>query len=115
MSLAKLGVRFATLDKVFFSLLIIYLEGSGNFFQVGVDLPPFSISKNPRWPPIMKKPLRLVFEFDVLRLTKGQGVNVVLNSLTEEKLQALVRLFSKHARFLEIGKFDLANNSSLGK
>jgi len=49
-SLAELGVRFAISDKVFFSL-----EGSGKCFQVGVDLPPLSISRNPRWPPIMKK------------------------------------------------------------
>jgi len=39
----------------FFSPLIIYLEGPGKSFQVGVDLPPLSISRNPRWPPIMKK------------------------------------------------------------
>jgi len=39
----------------FLSLLIIYLEGPGKCFQVGVDLPPLSILRNPRWPPIMKK------------------------------------------------------------
>jgi len=30
----------------FFSLLIIYLEGPGRCFQVGVDLPPLSILRN---------------------------------------------------------------------
>lgn len=55
------------------------------------------------------------FEFDVKRLTKGRGVDVVLNSLAEEKLQASVRLLAQHGRFLEIGKFDLSNNSALGK
>lgn len=39
---------------------------------------------------------------------------MILNSLAEEKLQASVRLLAQHGRFLEIGKFDLANNSSLG-
>lgn len=56
-----------------------------------------------------------LFEFNILRITKGRGVNVILNSLAEEKLQASVRLLAQHGRFLEIGKFDLANNSALGK
>lgn len=55
------------------------------------------------------------FEFEIMRATRGQGVNVVLNSLAEEKLQASVRLLSQHGRFLEIGKFDLSNNSLLGE
>jgi len=54
------------------------------------------------------------FEWDILRATKGQGVDVVLNSLAEEKLQASIRLLAPHGRFLEIGKFDLSNNSALG-
>jgi len=33
----------------FFSILIVYLEGSGKCFQVGVDLPPLSILRNPKW------------------------------------------------------------------
>lgn len=43
------------------------------------------------------------------------GVDVVLNSLAEEKLQASVRCVARHGRFLEIGKYDLSNNSPLGK
>lgn len=39
----------------------------------------------------------------------------MLNSLAEEKLQASVRVLAQHGRFLEIGKFDLSNNTSLGK
>ncbi|XP_050392804.2 fatty acid synthase [Patella vulgata] len=54
------------------------------------------------------------FEFDFLRATKGKGVDVVLNSLAEEKLQASIRLLAPHGRFLEIGKFDLSNNTPLG-
>ncbi|OXB61122.1 hypothetical protein ASZ78_013685 [Callipepla squamata] len=54
------------------------------------------------------------FEQHVLRVTNGKGVNLVLNSLAEEKLQASLRCLSQHGRFLEIGKFDLSNNSQLG-
>ncbi|XP_067671035.1 fatty acid synthase-like [Haliotis asinina] len=54
------------------------------------------------------------FEFDILRATKGRGVDIVLNSLAEEKLQASLRLLAPHGRFLEIGKFDLSKNTALG-
>lgn len=54
------------------------------------------------------------FEQLVMRETKGQGVNLVLNSLADEKLQASVRCLGLNGRFLEIGKFDLSNNSPLG-
>ncbi|KAM9371273.1 fatty acid synthase [Phaethornis superciliosus] len=54
------------------------------------------------------------FEQHVLRVTNGKGVNLVLNSLAEEKLQASLRCLARHGRFLEIGKFDLSNNSQLG-
>uniref|UniRef100_A0A8C2YHL2 Fatty acid synthase n=1 Tax=Coturnix japonica TaxID=93934 RepID=A0A8C2YHL2_COTJA len=54
------------------------------------------------------------FEQHILRATNGKGVNLVLNSLAEEKLQASLRCLSQHGRFLEIGKFDLSNNSQLG-
>jgi fatty acid synthase len=54
------------------------------------------------------------FEQHILEHTEGQGVNIVLNSLAEEKLQASVRCLSVHGRFLEIGKFDLSNNNPLG-
>ncbi|XP_035424471.1 fatty acid synthase [Cygnus atratus] len=54
------------------------------------------------------------FEQHILRVTNGKGVNLVLNSLAEEKLQASLRCLAQHGRFLEIGKFDLSNNSQLG-
>jgi len=50
------------------------------------------------------------FEQIILQKTNGQGVDIVLNSLTEEKLQASVRCLAIGGRFLEIGKIDLANN-----
>jgi len=49
-----------------------------------------------------------------LRETKGRGVDIVLNSLSEDKLQASVRCLAKDGRFLEIGKLDLSNNNPLG-
>ncbi|XP_056432573.1 fatty acid synthase [Gadus chalcogrammus] len=54
------------------------------------------------------------FEQHVLRHTRGKGVDMVLNSLAEEKLQASLRCLARHGRFLEIGKYDLSNNSPLG-
>lgn len=54
------------------------------------------------------------FEQMVMNETKGKGVDLVLNSLAEEKLQASVRCLGLNGRFLEIGKFDLSNNSPLG-
>ncbi|XP_037565632.1 fatty acid synthase [Dermacentor silvarum] len=53
------------------------------------------------------------FEKHVLRETKGRGVDIVLNSLAEDKLQASVRCLATHGRFLEIGKVDLYNDSQL--
>jgi fatty acid synthase len=47
--------------------------------------------------------------------TNGRGVDLVLNSLAEEKLQASVRCLATGGRFLEIGKFDLDNNNHLGR
>lgn len=46
--------------------------------------------------------------------TKGKGVDFVLNSLAEEKLQASIRCLAKGGTFLEIGKFDLANDTKIG-
>ena len=46
--------------------------------------------------------------------TSGEGVDIVLNSLAGPLLQASVRCFKQHGRFLEIGKADLANNTALG-
>nr|XP_028572050.1 fatty acid synthase [Podarcis muralis] len=54
------------------------------------------------------------FEQHVLKTTNGRGVDLVLNSLSEEKLQASLRCLAQHGRFLEIGKYDLSNNTPLG-
>lgn len=54
------------------------------------------------------------FEQMIMRETQGRGVDLVLNSLAEEKLQASVRCLGLNGRFLEIGKLDLNNDSPLG-
>uniref|UniRef100_A0A670Y7Z6 Fatty acid synthase n=1 Tax=Pseudonaja textilis TaxID=8673 RepID=A0A670Y7Z6_PSETE len=54
------------------------------------------------------------FEQHILKVTNGRGVDLVLNSLSEEKLQASLRCLARHGRFLEIGKYDLSNNTPLG-
>lgn len=46
--------------------------------------------------------------------TKGKGVDYVLNSLSDDKLQASVRCLGRGGCFLEIGKFDITNNTNLG-
>ncbi|XP_024880437.1 fatty acid synthase-like, partial [Temnothorax curvispinosus] len=48
-----------------------------------------------------------------MQRTGGRGVDIVLNSLAEEKLQASVRCLANGGRFLEIGKFDMISNNSL--
>ena len=47
-------------------------------------------------------------------MTSGRGVDLALNSLAEEKLQAALSVVASGGRFLEIGKFDLFNNTALG-
>ncbi|XP_063535514.1 fatty acid synthase [Cydia strobilella] len=54
------------------------------------------------------------FEQLVLRRTRGRGVDLVLNSLAGDKLQASLRCLAVGGRFLEIGKLDLSANTALG-
>lgn len=49
----------------------------------------------------------------ILTQTKGKGVDLVLNSLAEEKLQKSIKCLTRGGRFLEIGKFDLQSNNPL--
>lgn len=46
--------------------------------------------------------------------TNGEGVDYVLNSLAEEQLLASIRCLGRGGTFLEIGKFDLANDNKIG-
>ncbi|XP_048000881.1 fatty acid synthase-like [Leguminivora glycinivorella] len=54
------------------------------------------------------------FQQLVLSRTRGRGVDLVLNSLAGDKLQASVRCLATGGRFLEIGKVDLSANRALG-
>ncbi|XP_061710593.1 fatty acid synthase-like isoform X2 [Cydia pomonella] len=54
------------------------------------------------------------FEQLVLRRTHGRGVDLVLNSLVGDQLQASLRCLGQGGRFLEIGKVDLTANTALG-
>ena len=53
------------------------------------------------------------FEEHILKDTNGRGVDIVLNSLADEKLQASVRLLADFGRFVEIGKYDIMQNNPL--
>lgn len=54
------------------------------------------------------------FEDMVMTNTNGKGVDYVLNSLADEKLHASIRCLGKGGKFLEIGKFDLENDTKIG-
>ena len=49
-----------------------------------------------------------------MKMTKGKGVDIVINSLTGEKLDAGFQILSEGGRFVEIGKFDMVQNKQIG-
>ena len=53
------------------------------------------------------------FEEQLLKLTNGRGVDLVLNSLADDKLQASLRCLAHFGRFLEIGKVDMLKDTGL--
>ncbi|GHO83944.1 type I polyketide synthase [Dictyobacter formicarum] len=55
----------------------------------------------------------LSFADEIMELTHGQGVDVVLNSLAGEALTRSFALLANHGRFLELGKKDIQHNSRL--
>ncbi len=54
------------------------------------------------------------FADDVLAATGGEGVDVVLNSLSGELMQQSLQLLRPFGRFIEIGKRDLYRNTRVG-
>jgi phthiocerol/phenolphthiocerol synthesis type-I polyketide synthase C len=56
----------------------------------------------------------LKFADDIMRLTDGKGVDVVLNSLAGEAITKGLQVLKPFGRFLEIGKRDLYGNSRIG-
>jgi NADPH:quinone reductase-like Zn-dependent oxidoreductase len=53
------------------------------------------------------------FAQGIMRVTKGYGVDVVLNSLSGDGLRASWECVAPYGRFVEIGKADIKANSSL--
>jgi myxalamid-type polyketide synthase MxaB len=77
--------------------------------QVGAEI--FATASRPKWDLLRAQGVRHVmnsrtldFKDEVLRLTKGRGVDVVLNSLTGDFIPASLDVTSKGGRFVEIGK-----------
>ena len=54
------------------------------------------------------------FAGDIMRATGGEGVDVVLNSLSGEALSAGLRVLRPFGRFLEIGKRDIYEDGQIG-
>lgn len=55
----------------------------------------------------------LTFVEDVLKWTHGKGVDVILNSLSNDALIKSWSLLAPYGRFIEIGKVDISKNSPL--
>jgi phthiocerol/phenolphthiocerol synthesis type-I polyketide synthase C len=56
----------------------------------------------------------LSFADEILALTQGQGVDVVLNSLAGEAINRNFRVLKPFGRFLELGKRDFYENTRIG-
>ena len=56
----------------------------------------------------------LDFADNILRLTDGEGVDVVLNSLAGEAINKNLKILRPFGRFLELGKRDFYENSRIG-
>ncbi len=56
----------------------------------------------------------LAFADQVMELSNGQGVNIVINSLAGEALVKGVECLAPYGHFLELGKIDIYKNSRLG-
>ena len=54
------------------------------------------------------------FADDILAVTDGQGVDVVLNSLSGEAIRSNLRVLKPFGRFLELGKRDFYENTHVG-
>ncbi|KAJ6633803.1 Fatty acid synthase, partial [Pseudolycoriella hygida] len=53
------------------------------------------------------------FETMIMERTNGKGVDFVLNSLAEDKLQASIRCVADGGVFLEVGKFDMLTGNKI--
>lgn len=53
------------------------------------------------------------FEKMIKKETNGKGVDIVLNSLAEDKLHASIRCVGKGGHFIEIGRYDMIKNNPI--
>ena len=74
----------------------------------------FATASPGKWEHLRRQGVRFVFSSrsadfadEVLRLTEGAGVDVVLNSLTGEMIPASLRVLASDGRFVEIGKLGI--------
>ena len=56
----------------------------------------------------------LAFADEVLKLTNGEGIDIVLNSLSGEAIDKSLSLLRPYGRFIEIGKTDIFKNRKIG-
>jgi acyl transferase domain-containing protein/NADPH:quinone reductase-like Zn-dependent oxidoreductase/acyl carrier protein len=56
----------------------------------------------------------LAFADDVMQITNGEGVDIVLNSLAGEAITRNLAILKPFGRFLELGKRDFYENSKIG-
>ncbi len=56
----------------------------------------------------------LSFADDIMKITHGEGVDVVLNSLAGNAITKGLQVLKPYGRFLEIGKRDIYQNSKIG-
>jgi acyl transferase domain-containing protein/NADPH:quinone reductase-like Zn-dependent oxidoreductase/SAM-dependent methyltransferase/acyl carrier protein len=56
----------------------------------------------------------LDFADEIMDLTNGRGVDVVLNSLSGEALSKSLDILAPYGRFVELGKVDIDQNNKLG-
>ncbi|MEP7156121.1 MAG: type I polyketide synthase [Betaproteobacteria bacterium] len=56
----------------------------------------------------------LAFADEILAVTNGEGVDVVLNSLAGEAINRNLRILKPFGRFLELGKRDFYENTKIG-
>jgi len=56
----------------------------------------------------------LAFADDIMQITKGEGIDIVLNSLAGEAITRNLAILKPFGRFLELGKRDFYENSKIG-
>ncbi len=56
----------------------------------------------------------LKFADEIMEITDGKGVDVILNSLAGDFIPKSISVLASYGRFLEIGKIDIYQNSKMG-